>query len=189
MLLLQILKKHLFTLFAATFILWGLSAHYWITTQTVNADDLSSMIYFLPEHKQMVLDKQHEMIANAKKSIDVAAFGFTVGNPMIDELVSACKRGVKVRLYRDRGQSTQKLSALANSQIRAACGKNSVRLKKITQPIMHSKYIITDNVDVMWGSYNFSKSGPSQDNVVETNNNGEIFESNFNMIWATGVVR
>lgn len=178
----NLFKKHLFSIFAATFILWGLSAHYWITTQTTNAADLPAMIYFLPEHKDALLEKQHEMITNAKHTIDVAAFGFTVDNPIVADLITACKHGIKVRLYRDKIQSGQAKSALANQQIRKACGKGSVKIKH-SGILQHSKYFIVDNEQVLWGSYNYSASGLKQDNVIQVNQDGDIFGSNFNDMW------
>ncbi len=153
---------------------------------------LKTLVYFLPQMKDQVLAKQHEMITNAKTSIDVAMFGMTVAknNPYVQDLVNACKRGIKVRVYRDQGQSTQKLSALANDFIIKAGGKDKhcqVKVKSVRMPIQHSKYTVVDNQQVLWGSVNESASGMLQDNVEEYNELGVIFESNFEDIWKTGI--
>lgn len=152
----------------------------------------STIVYFLPEMKDQVLFKQHEMISSSKKTIDVAMFGMTSAknNPYVQDLVDACKRGVKVRVYRDQGQSAQKLSSLANDMIVRAGGKDKhcqVRVKKVRTPIQHSKYTIVDNEQVLWGSVNESASGMIQDNVEEYNTEGTVFESNFVEIWKTGI--
>jgi phosphatidylserine/phosphatidylglycerophosphate/cardiolipin synthase-like enzyme len=151
-----------------------------------------NQIYFLPEHASMVLEKQHDLLTSAKKTVDVAMFGMTVAknNPYVNDLVDACNRGIRVRIYRDQGQSDQRLSSLANDMIIKAGGKDKhcqVRVKSVRMPIQHSKYTIIDNTYVLWGSVNESASGMLQDNVEEYNEDGEIFESNFETIWKTGI--
>ena len=119
-----------------------------------------------------------------KKNIDVAMYSLTAAknNSYADDLIAACKKGIHVRLLRDQVQSTSKISKAVNEAIDKF--KNcEVRVKLVAKPIMHSKMLIVDGRQVFWGSLNESKSSPDETNIVEYNENGEIFESAFADWW------
>jgi phosphatidylserine/phosphatidylglycerophosphate/cardiolipin synthase-like enzyme len=105
-----------------------------------------------------------DLLRVAKKSIRVAAYGFTLA-PVIDELIDAHKRGLDVRLILDASQAG---GPAERAQVR--------RLKKAGVPlvegrsekggIIHLKMFIVDGQWRWAGSWNVSESADKQDNEV-----------------------
>ncbi|WP_051296655.1 phospholipase D family protein [Anaeroarcus burkinensis] len=88
----------------------------------------------------------------AQKSIEVQAYSFTNAD-IAKALVDAHKRGVQVRVILDKSQETEKYSSLTFLQNAGI----PVQIDKDFQ-IAHSKIMIIDGIDVITGSFNFTKS-------------------------------
>lgn len=109
-------------------------------------------------------------IGAARESIQVAAYGFT-SKTISRALLEAHRRGVKVAVLADGGQTTDRYSALrflANQGI-------PVRLND-SHKIAHSKYMVIDGRHVQTGSFNYS--------VAAANDNAE----NVILIWNAPVI-
>ena len=91
-------------------------------------------------------------IEKAKKSIEVQAYSFTSVD-IARALADAHKRGVQVRVILDKSQETEKYSSLTFLQNAGI----AVHVDRDFQ-IAHSKIMIIDSVDVITGSFNFTKS-------------------------------
>ena len=137
-------------------------------------------VAFSPEGgiEQMVISE----ISSAKKSIDVQAYEFT-SSAIAKALVDAHSRGVLVRVILDKSQETEKYSAaafLANAGIATHIDRQF--------PIAHSKIIIVDNIDVITGSFNFTKAAEhaNAENCIILHNNkplADIYVSNWQWRW------
>jgi phospholipase D len=91
------------------------------------------------------------MTQAAAKEISVAAYAFSskyLGNA----LVSAMKRGVKVRLILDK-DNAEKAYAIDEWLIENGI---DVRFIKLKSGCMHHKFLIVDRARLMTGSYNFT---------------------------------
>ncbi|MGE5581466.1 MAG: phospholipase D family protein [Bacillota bacterium] len=89
---------------------------------------------------------------SAKSSIEVQAYSFT-SPPIAKALVDAEKRGVKVRVIVDKSQKTEKYSIvtyLTNAGVPVHIDTGFA--------IAHSKIMIVDQINVITGSFNFTKS-------------------------------
>ena len=97
---------------------------------------------------RMILDE----INRAEKSIEVAMYYFT-SRTLSRALVSAVKRGVKVRAFLD-GESAREYYSKAHF-----LKKNGVLVKlENGEGLMHNKFCIIDKALVITGSYNWTTS-------------------------------
>ena len=97
-----------------------------------------------------------DMIVNelntAKSSIEVQAYSFTSA-PIAQALKEASKRGIIVRIILDKSQETEKYSSLTfftNAGL-------PVHIDTAFS-IAHNKIMIIDKVDIITGSFNFTKA-------------------------------
>lgn len=109
-------------------------------------------------------------IGEAKKNIRVQAYSFT-SSPIAKALVEAQKRGVQVRIILDKSQETEKYSSakfFANSNV-------PVKIDHDFQ-IAHSKVMIIDDMNVVTGSFNFTKAAEQNnaENVLVIRGNKEL---------------
>lgn len=107
-----------------------------------------------------------EKIRSANTSIYLEAYGFT-SRIIIDQLVEASKRGVKVRVILDRSNFSEKKNPFI-SELRDA----SIEIVKDKVPgIAHNKIIIIDDEIVITGSFNFTESADKRnaENVIIIN--------------------
>lgn len=105
-------------------------------------------------------------IARAKDSVYVQAFGLT-SKRIVDQLILAKDRGVKVRVLLDRSNLNDKYSKLPELK-RAGI---DVSIDKVSG-IAHNKIMIIDRSKVITGSYNFTNAADSRnaENVLLINN-------------------
>jgi phosphatidylserine/phosphatidylglycerophosphate/cardiolipin synthase-like enzyme len=106
-----------------------------------------------------ITDMIVQELNSAKKSIEVQAYSFTSAE-IAKALVDAHQRGVNVRVILDKSQSTEKYTSatyLANAGVLVHIDRAFA--------IAHSKIMIVDRIDVITGSFNFTKAAE--------NNNGE----------------
>ncbi|MGZ3441605.1 MAG: phospholipase D-like domain-containing protein, partial [Polyangia bacterium] len=105
-------------------------------------------------------DVWRAMIAGARRTIDLAEFYVTSQpssrlEPVIDALVAAADRGVRVRLLVDAGFAKHEAATLARLE---ATGKLAVRrfdMHARAGGILHAKYFVVDGSDAYLGSQNF----------------------------------
>lgn len=92
------------------------------------------------------------MLEQAKKSIYVQAYSFTSA-PIARALVDAHKRGIRVEAILDKSQRAEKYT---EADFLARAGISTLIDAK--HAIAHNKVIIVDDVIVLTGSFNFTKS-------------------------------
>ena len=105
------------------------------------------------------------LISKAKESVYVQAYGIT-SNEIVDKLVAAHVRGVKVRVLLDKSNLSDKYSKM-QQMIDSGI---DVSIDKVSG-IAHNKVIILDESKVITGSFNFTKSADTRnvENVIIVN--------------------
>lgn len=125
------------------------------------------------------------LIDQAAATIDMAAYVLT-DVPVIEALTDAAGRGVKVRVYRWRGEHAAGARVAAALAAMRAAGVEE-RFKDPDAPLMHLKSYCVDGRALRFGAANFSRSG-----LAEQNNDLEIargpgvcdrFEKAFREMW------
>lgn len=112
----------------------------------------ASEVYFSPEGG--VRDQIIKRINTSKQFIDVAVYSFTSGD-IAEALANASRRGVKVRVVRDKIQSTNRNDENDFLQ------KNGIQVEIRTgkgRGIMHDKFAVFDGKEACTGSYNWSEN-------------------------------
>lgn len=106
-----------------------------------------------------------DLISKANESIYVQAYGIT-STAIVNELISARGRGVKVRVLLDKSNLQDKYSKM---RLLREAGID-VSIDKVAG-IAHNKVIIIDLQKVVTGSFNFTKSADSRnaENVIIVN--------------------
>ncbi|MGC8529912.1 MAG: phospholipase D-like domain-containing protein [Leptospirillia bacterium] len=155
--------------------------------------------HYSPEENLEAIDIG--LIDHAKSRIDIAMYAFT-DRRIASALVRAARRGVRIRIYRDRtqlhdrGDKTRFLLAT-----RAGAAHISVRVKdNSSRNIMHLKAFAVDGTYLRTGSANWSPPGvgafcrrgrrphwnQQDNNLFVTRNRKELahFESTFNRIFS-----
>jgi|TARA_B110000503_G_C7126249_1_gene404742 phospholipase D len=105
------------------------------------------------------------LISKAKESVYVQAYGIT-SNEIVDELLAAHARGVKVRVLLDKSNLSDKYSKM-QQMIDSGI---DVSIDKVSG-IAHNKVIILDESKIITGSFNFTKSADTRnaENVIIVN--------------------
>ncbi|HBH86770.1 MAG TPA: hypothetical protein DDY17_04095 [Syntrophaceae bacterium] len=123
------------------------------------------------------------LIQAAKGEISVAAYAFSskyLGNA----LVTAMKRGVKVRLILDEDNAKKSYTIdewLIENGI-------DIRFIKVKNGCMHHKFMIIDNTSLMTGSYNFTNDSEfrNYDAAIFINDSAllQSFTAEFTRLWS-----
>ncbi len=120
-------------------------------------------------------------IKNSKSSIDIALYGWSNTPEIINALINAKSRGVKIRLVYDtsKGNYYPDINLIIN-----LADEKSTDTPKI---IMHNKFIIFDNSKVITGSMNFANTGLSGFNsdcliLINSEQLAQIYEQEFNQM-------
>jgi phospholipase D len=134
------------------------------TSQTAIDNENQIELCFTPPSGCGTLIAQE--IARAKDSIYVQAYGLTSGI-IVNQLIQAKNRGVKVQVLLDKSNVSDKWSKmmdLVNANV-------SVRIDKVSG-IAHNKVIIIDEQKVITGSFNFTNAADKRnaENVIIINN-------------------
>ena len=112
----------------------------------------SYSVCFTPPHKQCGHFISNH-INQAKESIYVQAYGFT-HTEIIDSLIEATKRGVKVEIILDSSNFSAKKLVLIEE-----LKKLGIKIHKAkVSGIAHNKIMIIDKKKVITGSFNFTES-------------------------------
>ena len=126
-------------------------------------------------------------LETATRSVDVAMYSFT-DRELAEELVNLARKGVRVRVYRDREQFQQEAQRenVTTTSILSAAGIE-VRVKG-TRDLMHLKSYAIDGRLLRTGSANWSPTGlKRQDNDVLYESSPEVvgrFEAKYEELWA-----
>ena len=96
-------------------------------------------------------------IVKAKHSIYVQAYGLT-SRSIIHQLISAHKRGVKVKVLLDGGNLSRNKKIVLELQKEGI----EVSIDKISNGIAHNKVIIIDSIKVITGSFNFTAAADTK---------------------------
>ncbi|HDG1683799.1 TPA: phospholipase D family protein [Kluyvera ascorbata] len=149
------------------------------------AAQASIQVGFSPEGsaRKLVLST----IDGAQRSIDMMAYSFQAKD-IVDALIRAQKRGVKVRAVIDkrRNQGEVSLKAIA----RARENGIDVRIDGHYH-IQHDKVMIVDGNTLETGSFNFAKSAETEnsENVLVIRDEPEVirqYQAHFDSRWALG---
>ena len=111
------------------------------------------------KHTPQSLARLAAVIGSAKVSLDVCMF--VIGSQqLMDQIVDAHKRGVKVRCVSDNQDMDGVLRRLRSNGVMIRFDKSDY--------LMHHKFVVVDCRVVITGSYNFSRSGMgvNRENVV-----------------------
>ena len=119
---------------------------------------------FTPPSKCSLFIAEH--ILAAKESIYLQAYGIT-SDKIVDELIKAHKRGVKVKALLDKSNVNSKYSKMKqmlDSGIEVSIDR--------VPGIAHNKIMIIDKSKVITGSFNFTKNADTRntENVIIVNN-------------------
>jgi phosphatidylserine/phosphatidylglycerophosphate/cardiolipin synthase-like enzyme len=149
--------------------------------------DGKNEIHYAPEESLEPLDVS--LIDGAEHAIDVAAYVLT-DVPIIEALMRAADRGVKVRayLYDDQIPTRGKPAAALDELMQTPTV--DVRIKSAKQPLMHLKAYQIDGRVLRTGSANLSASGEKQqDNdmfVIKDPKAAEGLRAKFEAMWTRG---
>ena len=125
-------------------------------------------------------------LETATRSVDVAMYSFT-DRELAEELAALARKGVRVRVYRDREQFQQEgQGSVTTTSILLAAGIE-VRVKG-ARDLMHLKSYAIDGRMLRTGSANWSPTGlKRQDNDVRYEASPEAverFERKFEEMWS-----
>lgn len=132
-----------------------------------------------------------EELSRAKRSVDIAMYAFT-DKYIAEELAELARKGVVVRIYRDREQfeQEQRNAAKHNDQSTSDMlrGLAQIRVKNSSRrDLMHLKAYVIDGTLLRDGSANWSASGlKAQDNNARlTNDPAQVgtFQKEFEEMW------
>lgn len=142
-------------------------------------------MYYAPQNNLAEID--YAMLGSAKFRIDLAAYVLT-DRGIMQRLLEAAGRGVKVRLYLDPDQPAAKSSRpWPEWEALLSTRGIEVRSKNGGRDLMHLKAYQVDGRILRTGAANFSYSGMRrQDNdllVIESVQLAAQFISRFNEIW------
>ena len=118
-----------------------------------------------PQHGDLVKQRILDDVNGAKVSIDMGIYGFA-WKPLVEALIAAHKRGVKVRIVFDRTQS----AGVGERDYVAEIAAEGIEHYIGTSPrhqIRHTKDYVVDGACGEMGSLNYSETGFGQNNTVE----------------------
>lgn len=101
-----------------------------------------------------------EMIHRARRTLDIAQFYMASAKgealePVIESILAAGRRGVRVRILSDAGMAKTYPETLALFQGRTGIETRLFDWKKLTGGILHAKYFVVDGLEAYVGSQNF----------------------------------
>lgn len=133
-----------------------------------------------------------ELIAQAKKTIDIGAFYFNSApnSSMItitNALLQAAKRGVIIRILLDKQFAKQSANAIKPLLYKHNIQIHYVDIKSFSGGVMHAKYMLIDQHVSFVGSQNFDWKAISQNYemgiVIDSSALGKTIEHIFTLDW------
>jgi phosphatidylserine/phosphatidylglycerophosphate/cardiolipin synthase-like enzyme len=151
-------------------------------------------VYFTPSYK--ALDAIVDVLNTSSKSIDIAMFNFT-SRPLAHAIITAKKRGVKIRIVLDRSSNDPsenkytKYTFLKNNGIDVRFAKRHKHWDYYG--IMHNKFAIVDSKVVVTGSANWTASAfvRNDENVViiDRTDIANVYGKEFDILWKNSKVK
>jgi phosphatidylserine/phosphatidylglycerophosphate/cardiolipin synthase-like enzyme len=101
-----------------------------------------------------------EMIAGAKKSLELGEFYFTSQpgsslEPVLKAVEAAAARGVNVRILADAKFAKREAATLARLEANPKIAVRRYDMEGLTHGVLHAKYFLVDRKEVFFGSQNF----------------------------------
>lgn len=138
-------------------------------------------IYFSPQDKA-ITNGVLPLIKNAKQYIYIPAFLITERNTM-EELISAKKRGVDVKIITDAVNASNKYSKVKDLRASGV----PVKIENYAGK-MHSKTMIIDDRYLILGSMNFSYNGENKNDenmiIIDNQEAAKFYKDFFLYLWA-----
>lgn len=133
-----------------------------------------------------------ELVDSAERTIDIALYGWTDIPKLRQAIINAQNRGVVIRAVYDTKTSSNNYYPQTEDLIKIIKNNRSDEIAgstKLTNSLMHNKYIVFDNKTVYTGSMNFSLTGLSgfnQNNVVIINSPeiAKMYTADFNQMYS-----
>ena len=116
-----------------------------------------------------------KVINSSERTIRLAAYSFT-SPVVVQALLDAKKRGVDIRVVvDDRGNHSKASIAALNLLVNTGIPTRTIS----AYAIHHDKYIVSDEMNVQTGSFNYSKAAAksNSENVIVIWNNKEVAAS------------
>lgn len=150
---------------------------------TLGISTPSKILYLFPRQHQYPDRELVKLINGAKGGLDIAIYSITKKN-IVNAIISAARRGVKVRMISDKEAAQNEYQHNVLNRILSA----GIRLKiNSHRGLMHLKVSIIDNKIVTTGSYNYTDAATNEnDEVMVVLFNTQIakdFENEFNRMW------
>jgi phosphatidylserine/phosphatidylglycerophosphate/cardiolipin synthase-like enzyme len=128
-----------------------------------------------------------ERLAGAQHTVDIAMYAFT-DHLLAEELIKLGRRGVQVRLYRDREQYEEEQQRNRVTTTDMLRGQSGIEIRvKAGRELMHLKAYVIDGSLLRDGSANWSPSGlKRQDNNAHfTSDRAQVaaFQQLFEQMW------
>ncbi len=145
---------------------------------TANISSDNCTVCFTPggDCRSLILER----INSAKRSIDLAIYTIT-NRELANALLSAHKRGVKVRIISDNSTAQSRDS---KAQFLYDSG---VGVRYDGFGLMHHKFAVFDGTSFLTGSYNWSNSAESRNNeniiIIDDTELARIFSEEFERMW------
>jgi len=133
-----------------------------------------------------------EQLNRAQRTIDIAMYAFT-DKYIADQLVAQARRGVRIRVYRDRSQFDDEQQKAGRhdspSTTEIFRGQSNIQLRvKGSRELMHLKAYLVDGTLLRDGSANWSPSGlKRQDNNARFSTDPaqiKVFRQVFEQMWS-----
>lgn len=146
--------------------------------------ELNKISYAFTKTGQMPDEQIKEIIDKTKSKLDVAMYTFTdLG--ILQRIVLATNRGVKVRLITDGKQS---VSARGQDKVLQQLSNAGVPIKiNSHNGYMHLKLMIADDSRIITGSYNYTNAARTKHDevviLIENNKIAKEWTEQFNRIW------
>jgi len=135
-------------------------------------------------------DKIKSAIKSASKSVYIAVYTLT-SREISEEIISASRRGIDVKVILDGEQAKDKFSKfeyLRKNGVDVRIADYTARKRRFLVPKMHHKFMIVDDKFVMTGSYNFTASAENLNDencvfIYDDENVVKKFSEEFKRIW------
>jgi phosphatidylserine/phosphatidylglycerophosphate/cardiolipin synthase-like enzyme len=155
-----------------------------LLSRTAQAGNAGAEQHYSPSENLEQIDR--ERLDRAQRTVDIAMYAFT-DRYLAEELVKLARRGVQVRLYRDREQYEEEQHN-RRTTMETLRGQHGIQIRvKGSHELMHLKAYVIDGSLLRDGSANWSPSGlKRQDNNVHFTSapaQVEAFRQIFEQMW------
>lgn len=151
-----------------------------VNNENIKLENTEVSVYFSPQDKPLK-NKILPLVQNAKKYIYIPVFIITDKN-LVNALKNASSRGVDVRILTDATGAANRYSPV--DEMRSAGLKIKIENRAGK---MHSKAIVIDDLYLIVGSMNFSKSGENYNDenliLIKDKNFASAYKQHFLHLW------